>query len=142
MYGENIASGLGCCPGLGNIPWGYLGEDPGAQDVLTDCPGSPGCPDVTVSDVATYVNTGTASDPSMLDQITKIIAAAGPSVQSILQQYQLGQIAGNATIANNPAVRAAIVGSSSIGTTLTSLASSPAVLLGGAALLFLLVRRK
>lgn len=140
MYGLNVGNGMGCCAGLGNMPWGHLGEDPGGDiSLVADCPGGPNCPDVTVADVATYVNTGNA-DPSLLDQITKIISVAGPSVQGILQQYQLGQIAGNVSIANSPAVRAAIVGSSSFGPALTSLVSSPAVLIGGAALLFMLMR--
>jgi hypothetical protein len=149
MYG---LGDFGCCgdtPGLGNIPWGYLGQDgTDSTDImgptLEEIAGGP-VDTITNGDIATYVSGGSV-DPSIVDQIANIVKAAGPSVQQILQQVQLGQIAASAPIANNPAMRAAIVGSSTMGTSVSSaiasLSSSPVLILGGVGLLFLLMRRR
>lgn len=141
MYG---LADFGCCgdtPGLGNMPWGYLG-----QDDLTD-PNfvGPAVPaDITAQDVNDYVTTGTISNSSNLDAVASIVQALGPSVQTILQQVQLGQISGTTPIQNLPAIRAAITGqsmplSSAIASTL---AANPTVLIAAGVFAFLLFRGK
>ena len=153
-YGLGLGDDLGCLgcdtPGRGNIPWGYLGDDP--TDISTTDFGLPGgildpsAPPVTVGDLSTYLSTGNA-DPSLLSQLSSIVQAAGPAVSQIMQQYQLGQISSSQPLASNPLLRAALVTSpnqTGIGATLQSFAASPALLLGvGAiALLFLMKGRK
>jgi len=142
----------GCCglagDGMG-MAWSYLGQDgTDGTDImgptLEEIAGGP-VDTVTTQDVITYASGGQV-DPSILNQVANIVKAAGPSIQEILQQVQLGQIASSTPVANNPLLRAAIVGSPTLGTslstTISSLTSSPVLLIGGAALLLLLMRRK
>jgi len=144
----------GCCGLDGNgmgMAWSYLGQDGLGQDgtdimgpTLEEIAGGP-VDTVTTQDVVTYASGGQV-DPSILNQVANIVKAAGPSIQEILQQVQLGQISSSTPVANNPLLRAAIVGSPTLGTSLStsiaSLTSSPLLLIGGAALLLLLMRRK
>jgi hypothetical protein len=143
MYRIGLGDFGECC-GLGNIPWGYLGQD-GSEDImgptLEEIAGGP-VDTITASDIATYATTGTTSDPSILSQVANIVKALGPTTQQILQQIQLGQIASSASVQNLPAVRAAIVGASPISTTISSLAANPMILVGAGLLVVLLIARR
>jgi hypothetical protein len=156
--------GVGC--GLG-MPWSYLGDDPtdatagvdfsGAYDTgsiistsdLTSLeqPGGilatggilgPSAPPVTVDQLNTYVQTGQA-DSSIIGQLSQLVSAAGPAVNTILQQVQLGQLAGSTPVSSLAALRSAITGQSTIG---GLVASDPMILVLGAGLLLFLLTRK
>jgi len=171
MYGLAVCSG-----GLGNFNWstlsgmdgaGYLGDDSTVVELASILPpagfgpaistndfGLPGgildpsAPPVTVGDLQSYVETGTA-DPSILGQLSSIVQAAGPAVSQILQQVQLGQIASSQPLANNPLMRAALITSpnpTGIGGTLqsafASLTASPALLVGLGLVAFMVLGKK
>ncbi len=147
--------GSGCnSPGLGNFPWGYLGDmGDDSENVSTldsaslGLPGGvldPIPPSVTVGDLSDYMQTGNA-DPSIINQLSSIVQSAGPAISQIMQQYQLGQIASSQPLANNPVLRAALVTSpnqTGITGTLQSLASSPVLLIGAGVLAFLVLGKK
>lgn len=139
---------------------GFLGDDPtagvdfsGAVDInsapldtssLTAVDGilSPTAPPVTVDQLNTYVTTGQA-DPSVLGQLATLVSAAGPAVNSILQQVQFGQLAANTPISSLAALRAAVAGApGSASSIISSLTADPMFLVLGAGLLFLLLRKK
>lgn len=104
--------------------------DPGASD------------QVSVQQLANYVQTGQASDPTTASQLAAIVAAAGPSVTGILQQVQLGQLAATTPISQLAALRSAITGSASGSAILSSITSDPTTLLIiGGVLLLLFARR-
>lgn len=133
--------GLGDVPLQQRFPWGYLGQD--STDImgptLEEIAGGP-IDTITAADVADYVNTGNA-DPSVLSQIANIVQAAGPAVQGILQQVQFGQLAANTPINQLPQLRAAVTGQTTVSSVVSSLTSNPALLIGGAVVLFLLLRK-
>jgi hypothetical protein len=133
---------FGCCgdvPGLGNMPWGYLGDDTSDPDFV-----GPQVPDdVTVQDVNDYVTTGTISNSFNLDAVAKFVQTAGASVQSILQQVQLGQIVGSTPVNSLPAYRAAITGQGTpLSATVSSMFANPTILIAAATFALLLFRKK
>ena len=149
----------GVCCGLGGfdgsrINWSTLGQDALGQDegYTTDIseistadlglPGGildPSAPSVTVGQISDFINTGSA-DPSVIDQISAIVKAAGPTITGIMQQYQFGQLSANTPINQLPMLRAAVTGQAPSMLS-ASLLSNPAVLIGGAVLLFVLLKK-
>lgn len=97
---------------------------------------------VSVQQLATYVQTGQAPDPTTANQLASIVAAAGPAVTGILQQVQLGQLAQTTPISQLAALRAAITGNVSGTGILSSITADPTTLLIiGGILLLVLTRR-
>lgn len=150
------ADGLGCeSPGLGNFPWGYLGDDgSGDTNISTldtatlGLPGGildPSSPPVTVDELANYVNTGQA-DSSIIGQLATLVQSAGPAIQGIMQQIQFGQLAANTPISQLPTLRSAVLGQTSPGTFSNLLTSggisTTGLLVGGAVLLFFLTKKR
>ena len=162
MYGD--CCGLGDSRLQANFPWGYLGrgseldpygawpsylsgmgqDDTSTTDIvgptLEEIAGGP-VNTITAGDLVTYANTGSA-DPSILQQITNLVKVAGPAVDSIMQQVQIGQLAANTPISQLSQLRAGITGQSTISSVVSSLASNPTLLIGGAVLLLVLMRGK
>jgi hypothetical protein len=132
MYG---CSGL--C-GVGNIPWGYLGQDDsGIEGPTLEQAG------LTVNDLLQYANSGTTSDPSTLQTIAQIFQSAAPAVNSILQQVQFGQLASTTPLNQLPQLRAAVTGAPvSASSIISSTLSNPTVLLLGAGLLVFMTMRR
>lgn len=144
MYGC-AGCGLGDVALTRNFSWSHLGQDStDSTDIvgptLEEIAGGP-VDTITAGDVATYVQTGQA-DPSVLTQIANIVRAAGPTVTGILQQVQFGQLASNTPISQLSQLRAAVTGTSTVQSVVSSLTANPAVLIIGAGLLFLLLRKR
>lgn len=123
--------------GVGNIPWGYLGQDTSGQDigqfgipgqVGVDGNGNPidadgnilnpdgsiytgGAPTTTYTagQLQTVANGGSTGNPSTDANLAALISASGSAAQQVLKQIQLGQIA-SSTPLGNTALQAAIVG--------------------------------
>lgn len=139
LYGP--CCGLGDAPLQQRFPWGYLGQD--STDImgptLEEIAGGP-VDTITAGDVATYVQTGSA-DPSVLTQIANIVQAAGPTVEGILQQIQFGQLAANTPVSQLPQLRAAVTGTTTAQSVISGITSNPVLVIGGLAVLYLLMRR-
>jgi hypothetical protein len=155
----------GCClgtdglgsysPGLGSFPWGYLGDATPTEDVASldtaalGLPGGildPAAPPITIGQVQDYIDTGTA-DPGIVSQLGTLVQAAGPAIQSILQQVQFGQLASNTPISQLPALRSAVLGQTTPGAlsnlfTGATFGVSAPLLIGGAVLLFVLAKKR
>lgn len=97
---------------------------------------------VSVQDLATYVQTGQASNPATASQLASIVAAAGPTVTGIMQQVQLGQLASTMPISSLPALRAAITGNVSGSGILSSITADPTTLLIIGGILLLMFSRR
>lgn len=137
----------GCClAGLGDDGVDLTVSSPDISTLTDPSNGilSPSAPPVTVSDLANYVNNGTApSDPSVASQLATLISQAGPAVQSILQQVQYGQMAANTPLNQLAQLRSAYgLQTSGAQNLFASLTANPMVLLAGAGLLFFVLKRR